>query len=240
MMRLFGIIPLGIGLAVIYFLWLGSLGTLGTPPMFFRICGTVVAVPFVLLGLSVLFLSPAALLEKQVEQMQQLARSVQRSAGPVVPAPPIRSTALGPIPAPPVQPIVPAPPVDPPAESPAAAPSVQPPTEAAASAPAAASPPEIASPATAVRPPASRPVPAPQVAAATRRPAPTPVRGPARRVVPAPPVGSVTPPPPPQDLGAALGYVCPGCCAPLGKRADVSPQGDVKCPHCGRWFNIHA
>ena len=41
---------------------------------------------------------------------------------------------------------------------------------------------------------------------------------------------------PPQ---AARGYQCPHCAAPLGAKADVSPSGDVKCPFCGRWFNIH-
>jgi hypothetical protein len=35
------------------------------------------------------------------------------------------------------------------------------------------------------------------------------------------------------------GYECPGCNAPVGSNADVSPHGDVKCGHCGRWFNVH-
>ena len=35
------------------------------------------------------------------------------------------------------------------------------------------------------------------------------------------------------------GYVCPSCNAPIGTGADVSPHGDVKCTHCGRWFNVH-
>jgi hypothetical protein len=35
------------------------------------------------------------------------------------------------------------------------------------------------------------------------------------------------------------GYVCPSCNAPIGSNADVSPHGDVKCGHCGRWFNVH-
>lgn len=34
-------------------------------------------------------------------------------------------------------------------------------------------------------------------------------------------------------------YSCSSCGAPLGESADVSPHGDVKCVHCGRWFNIH-
>ncbi len=35
------------------------------------------------------------------------------------------------------------------------------------------------------------------------------------------------------------GYTCTSCGAPLSGNADVSPHGDVKCSHCGRWFNIH-
>ena len=35
------------------------------------------------------------------------------------------------------------------------------------------------------------------------------------------------------------GYICPSCNAPIGSQADVSPHGDVKCAHCGRWFNVH-
>ena len=34
-------------------------------------------------------------------------------------------------------------------------------------------------------------------------------------------------------------YTCESCGAPLSSDADVSPLGDVKCVHCGRWFNIH-
>jgi hypothetical protein len=38
---------------------------------------------------------------------------------------------------------------------------------------------------------------------------------------------------------SAPGYQCPFCGAGLGEKADVSPMGDVKCAHCGRWFNVH-
>lgn len=34
-------------------------------------------------------------------------------------------------------------------------------------------------------------------------------------------------------------YHCSSCGAPLGEGAEVSPHGDVKCTHCGKWFNIH-
>jgi hypothetical protein len=43
----------------------------------------------------------------------------------------------------------------------------------------------------------------------------------------------------PAAADVPLGYTCPACGAPLAEEADVSPQGDVKCAHCGRWFNIH-
>jgi hypothetical protein len=50
--------------------------------------------------------------------------------------------------------------------------------------------------------------------------------------------------PPPRNVGTprtgpAVGYTCPSCGATLGKDADVSPLGDVKCTFCARWFNVH-
>jgi DNA-directed RNA polymerase subunit RPC12/RpoP len=51
-----------------------------------------------------------------------------------------------------------------------------------------------------------------------------------------PPAGDVQPGPP---QTGAVGYQCAHCGATLGEQADVSPHGDVKCAHCGRWFNIH-
>jgi hypothetical protein len=33
-------------------------------------------------------------------------------------------------------------------------------------------------------------------------------------------------------------YTCPRCAAPLNSGTDVSPNGDVKCNHCGSWFNV--
>ena len=40
-------------------------------------------------------------------------------------------------------------------------------------------------------------------------------------------------------VASATNYVCPNCGAALGEKVDVSPMGDVKCAHCGRWFNVH-
>jgi hypothetical protein len=39
--------------------------------------------------------------------------------------------------------------------------------------------------------------------------------------------------------GSRVAYACPACGAPLARGADVSPHGDVKCTHCGGWFNVH-
>ncbi|MDA1165803.1 MAG: hypothetical protein O3B13_22115 [Planctomycetota bacterium] len=41
------------------------------------------------------------------------------------------------------------------------------------------------------------------------------------------------------DVRQTVGYDCPKCGAALGKEAEVSPSGDVKCGYCDRWFNIH-
>lgn len=32
---------------------------------------------------------------------------------------------------------------------------------------------------------------------------------------------------------------CSNCAAPLEDGGDVSPSGDVKCKHCGMWYNIY-
>ena len=34
-------------------------------------------------------------------------------------------------------------------------------------------------------------------------------------------------------------YTCPACGAPLARGAEVSPHGDVKCGHCGGWYNVY-
>jgi len=45
---------------------------------------------------------------------------------------------------------------------------------------------------------------------------------------------------PTEETKPKVGYDCPNCGAALGKQADVSPSGDVKCGYCERWFNIHS
>ena len=34
-------------------------------------------------------------------------------------------------------------------------------------------------------------------------------------------------------------YQCPACGARIQEGDEVSPKGDVKCPYCTGWFNIH-
>jgi hypothetical protein len=41
------------------------------------------------------------------------------------------------------------------------------------------------------------------------------------------------------ERGSQVKYTCPACGAPLASGMDVSPHGDVKCTHCGGWFNVH-
>lgn len=125
--RLMGVVPLGVGLTVLGFLWGAPFGEFGSPPLFFRMFGSFVALAFVLQGLALLsgsLTSPQRL--KQVLEQFKTLRDETRL--------PLER--------------------DPP--------------------------------------------------------------------------------------GSALGYQCASCGAPLDSSADVSPHGDVKCSHCGKWFNIHS
>lgn len=74
MLRLIGIAPLGIGLTVLTFLWGSSWNGFHSPPLFFRIFGSFVAVPFVLMGAGILFsksLSPVARLQALRNELQE-------------------------------------------------------------------------------------------------------------------------------------------------------------------------
>ena len=53
--RLIGIVPLGIGLTVIGFLWGAPWDAFDSPPLFFRIFGSFVAMMFVLIGGGLVF-----------------------------------------------------------------------------------------------------------------------------------------------------------------------------------------
>lgn len=52
-------------------------------------------------------------------------------------------------------------------------------------------------------------------------------------------------PKPVEAAGPAAGdprrdpYQCPACGARIQTGDEVSPKGDVKCPYCAGWFNIH-
>lgn len=43
---------------------------------------------------------------------------------------------------------------------------------------------------------------------------------------------------PPTHADQSLAANCPTCGAPATDRREVSPNGDIKCSHCGRWFNL--
>lgn len=127
---LFGIVPLGIGLTVLGYLWFTPFGQFHSPPLFFRIFGSFVALPFVFIGGTAILGGLGLITPPTRSRAETMANSLKRElaegSSPVAPS------------------------------------------------------------------------------------------------------------------GRSAGYVCPSCNAPLGEKADVSPSGDVKCGHCGRWFNIHA
>jgi hypothetical protein len=50
-----GIVPLGIGITVIAFLWGAPFGEFGSPPLFFRFFGSFIALAFVMVGAGILF-----------------------------------------------------------------------------------------------------------------------------------------------------------------------------------------
>ncbi|NQV25172.1 MAG: hypothetical protein HQ518_12480 [Rhodopirellula sp.] len=133
--RLMAIVPFGIGMTVLIFLWSAPFGDFYSPPLFFRVFGSFVALSFVLTGIGIFvgagkFGDPRRMAESLQEAAKSLADS-QRTAGS-------SSTQSS----------------------------------------------------EAVKP--------------------------------------------------KVGYDCPNCGAALGKEADVSPSGDVKCGYCERWFNIHS
>ena len=63
--RLIGIVPLGIGLTLIGYVWGASWSELGPPPFVIRSIGSLVAFPFVLIG-------GVILLRKLPSQVQRL------------------------------------------------------------------------------------------------------------------------------------------------------------------------
>ncbi len=51
--RLMAIIPFGIGMTVLIFLWSAPFGEFGSPPLFFRVFGSFIALAFVLTGIAI-------------------------------------------------------------------------------------------------------------------------------------------------------------------------------------------
>lgn len=70
--RLMGIVPLGIGLTVLGFLWLSPFGEFHSPPLFFRVFGSFIALGFVLMGSGLLF----NLMPTPADQVARMARSL--------------------------------------------------------------------------------------------------------------------------------------------------------------------
>lgn len=127
--RLIGVVPLGVGLTLVAFLWGQPFDGFGSPPMFFRVFGSFVALFFILQGAALLSGTVGG--PGQMKRLAQQLRAMQQEL----------KSELG---------------EDPPGAGP-----------------------------------------------------------------------------------ANVGYQCSACGAPLAKDADVSPHGDAKCGHCGKWFNIH-
>ncbi len=77
--RLMGIVPLGIGLTVLGFLWLTPFNEFGSPPLFFRVFGSFIALAFVLTGVG--FIAGPSLVRGQGAHlkgmMQDLAKTAQ-------------------------------------------------------------------------------------------------------------------------------------------------------------------
>ncbi len=78
----FGFTFCGVGLAVLGFLWLSPFGHFHSPPLFFRIFGSFIAIPFVAIGGTALYtaITGKSMIEKQFERLHQFARELQKHA----------------------------------------------------------------------------------------------------------------------------------------------------------------
>lgn len=81
--RLIGIVPLGIGITVMAFLWLSPFGAFHSPPLFFRIFGSFIALGFILFGVGA-FKAAGMMnrlnLRKTAEQLQNLQQQTDNSS----------------------------------------------------------------------------------------------------------------------------------------------------------------
>jgi DNA-directed RNA polymerase subunit RPC12/RpoP len=72
--RFIGIVPLGIGVSVLFFLWTAS--GFGAPPLIFKVFGSFIALGFVMFGGAMLF--GTSLLQQQEGRMAGLIKRVNR------------------------------------------------------------------------------------------------------------------------------------------------------------------
>jgi hypothetical protein len=85
--RLIGIVPLGIGLTLLGFLWGSPWDDFHSPPLVFRIMGSFVALMFILIGGGVVFGKMASPVER-LKALQDEMREAGLTETPVVGTPP--------------------------------------------------------------------------------------------------------------------------------------------------------
>ena len=82
--RLMGIVPLGMGLTILAFLWGAPWNEVHSPPLFFRVFGSFIALLFVMIGGEVVFskaLSPVQRLKSLQDEMQEAGLTQPPVAG---------------------------------------------------------------------------------------------------------------------------------------------------------------
>ena len=79
----------GIGLAVLGFLWGSSWNDFHSPPLFFRVFGTFVAIPFVVVGATAVFFKVPNVAERAAALRDQLKEAglVENESKPAAPQP---------------------------------------------------------------------------------------------------------------------------------------------------------
>ena len=75
--RLFGIIPFGIGITVLCFLWFSGDG-FGAPPFFFKVFGSFIALAFVMFGVAA-FSAGSLLNRNRLQDLAESMRDLQKS-----------------------------------------------------------------------------------------------------------------------------------------------------------------